>query len=151
MRPSRRTKLLGAVASSFLYLLGIVLVLVVAVDLYYAVRVDATAEFTAADAFFLLFGAALIVAARWVGTRYGIGVTAVPDSFTGSIRRARNQPPEPSKLEQLGYRVPPEPTDASERTTAWEDGTLYRVCDECGANNETDYEYCRECSAPLPE
>lgn len=151
MRPSRRTKLLGAVASSFLYLTGLVLVLVVAVDLYFAVSADATAEFTAADAFFLLFGVALILVARWVGTRYGVDVDVFSRTVSDTVGGVRNQPPEPSKLEQLGYRVPPEPTDASDRTTAWEDGTLYRVCGECGANNDTDYEYCRECSAPLPD
>lgn len=57
--------------------------------------------------------------------------------------------PEPSRLEELGYRVPPESEATPAPTTTYEDGTVYHLCEECGAKNEFDYNYCRECSAEL--
>lgn len=56
--------------------------------------------------------------------------------------------PESTTLERLGYRSPPPETD---REFVHEDGEVYAVCRECGERNGQAFDYCRRCSAELPE
>lgn len=147
MHQSTRRALLWQGVSLLLYAGGLGLFLTVAVGVYAAEPAGSVANLTTRDLLFLLVSVGFLVGGRLVGVRFGVDAPTMTDSV-GSIRSDR---PEPTKLEELGYRVPPDPENDPDREYAYEDGTLYRVCTECGANNDSDYQFCRECSAQLPE
>jgi len=142
MRPSLRDVALET-ASTLLYLAGTVLVVLVAARGFLAIETNSLAVLSALDLVFLAAGVGLFVAARWVSPGLRRRLTVDPHTRVG-----RHQP-EPSKLEQLGYRVPDESPQGGSPTTAYEDGTLYRLCPECGERNESDFDYCRNCSTKL--
>ena len=144
MRQSTRVILRGT-ASTLLLVGGFALAFVVAVRGYFAVAGDDLALLGIVDVVAVLSSAGLFVAAHRVA----------PDTLdwqdvepSGPIEYTA---PEPSRLEELGYRVPPERGPTPNSTTTYEDGTVYRLCDECGAKNGVDYTYCRECSSELTD
>ncbi|ESP87036.1 hypothetical protein K933_15992 [Candidatus Halobonum tyrrellensis G22] len=60
--------------------------------------------------------------------------------------------PEPSTLERLGYRVPPDSSDPADGADERSGGDRAAVaCPDCGARNEPGFDYCRNCSAQLPD
>jgi hypothetical protein len=142
MRESTRTILRGT-ASAFFVVGGVALVTVVAVRGYFAYATGDPSLVGVVDLGGLVVSAGLFVAAWRLS----------PDA--PAWRRFRRSAPvefsepDPSPLEELGYRVPTEVDPESRRRTTYEDGTVYRRCEECGAKNEVDYAYCGECSAEL--
>jgi hypothetical protein len=144
MRQSTHVILRGT-ASSLLLVGGLALVFVVAVRAYFAVAGDDLALLGIVDLVAVLSSAGLFVAARRVA----------PDTLdwqdvepAGPIEYTA---PEPSRLEELGYRVPSVPESTGVPVTTREDGTLYRLCEECGGKNGVDYTYCRQCSTELTD
>lgn len=128
------------------YLAGLVLFLVVAGSVFLAPPEYSLANLRTVHTMAMLAGVALIVVGKAIGWHYGLGA----ESMTNSMANLRN-PPEQSKLEELGYRVPKEsPEDGGSKYT-YEDGTVYTVCSECGARNENEFKFCNNCSAELPE
>jgi hypothetical protein len=142
MRRSMRTVTLQT-ASTLLTVAGAVLVVLVAVKSYFALESNSLHVLSVVDLVLFAAGVGLFVAARRISP--GLGRRLTLDAHT----RVGRHEPEPSKLEQLGYRVPDESSEGSRPTTAYEDGTLYRLCPECSERNETDFDYCRDCSAKL--
>jgi hypothetical protein len=142
MRQSGRTIALET-ASTLLSLAGVVLVLAVGVRGVLALEANTLGALSALDGVVLVAGVGLVAAARRLDPGVERRLTLDPHTRVG-----RHQP-EPSELEALGYRVPRDPPGDSERTTAYEDGTLYRLCPACEERNETDFDYCRHCSAEL--
>lgn len=60
--------------------------------------------------------------------------------------------PEPSTLERLGYRSPPDSSDPADRADERTESDRATVaCPDCGARNEPGFDYCRNCSAQLPD
>jgi hypothetical protein len=144
MRQSTRVILRGT-ASSILLVGGLALVFVVSVRGYFAVTGDDLALLGALDLVAALAGAGLLVAARRLAPDeldWQAVEPAGPIEYTA---------PDPSGLEELGYRVPPEETSTPGPTTTYEDGTVYRLCEDCGAKNDVEFTYCRECSAKLED
>jgi len=139
-RSTRRTLL--RTVSVFLYFGALVAFTVVGVRGYLALRTDALGAMSLLDAGVLLAGIGFVVGAR----RFGPSVD--PREVLDTVERGGRHRPQPSKLKKLGYRVPTE-ADDTDRTTTYEDGTLYRVCTECGEHNETDFDFCRRCSSKL--
>jgi len=130
-------------ASVLLYVAGAVLVLVVAFRGHLALETNSLWATVAVDLGLLAASVGLFVLGRRVSPGLVERLTLDPHTRVG------RHEPDPSKLEQLGYRVPAERTGESRRTTAYEDGTLYRVCPDCEERNETDFDYCRRCSTAL--
>lgn len=88
----------------------------------------------------------LLVFGRAVLWRVGDGTTT-----RAGIPGPPSRRPEPTTLERLGYRAPPE-TDEEDDEGATATGTDTGdgvVCAACGTRNERGFDYCRECSAEL--
>ncbi|MEF8851934.1 MAG: hypothetical protein V5A44_13565 [Haloarculaceae archaeon] len=78
----------------------------------------------------------------------GTARSARPTPSTGAlpvhprltVRKTKPAGPSgPSRLEELGYRVPPESGATPQPTTTDENGTLYRLCGDCGAKNGVEF------------
>jgi ribosomal protein L40E len=130
-------------ASVLLYVAGAVLVLVVAFRGYLAIEANSLGATVVVDLVLLATSGGLFV----LGLRVSPGL--IEELTLDPHTRVGRHEPDPSKLEQLGYRVPSEGAGESRPTTAYEDGTLYRVCPACEERNETDFDYCRRCSTKL--
>jgi len=130
-------------ASTLLYVAGAVLVVIVAARGFLAIETNSPDVLSVIDFVLLTTGVVLVVAGRWVSPGLRRRLTIDPHTRVG------RHEPQPSKLEQLGYRLPDESPEGAQPTTTYEDGTLYRLCPECGERNETDFDYCRNCSARL--
>lgn len=151
MGQSTRNRVLWQGVSVLLYLAGLVSFLVVAVGAFLAPPEQSFANLTTVDLAVIVASLGMLVAGRLVGWRYGFGAEGMTRGHVAeSMPRFRN-PPEPTKLEELGYRVPPEPEEEVESNYAYEDGEVYVVCRDCGEQNETGFDYCSRCSAELPE
>ena len=145
MRQWTRTTLLWYGAGLLCYVLGMGVFLVVAADLFLTSE-DWTAGASTAHLALLAVSVGLLVVGRvlvWKAGGDAAGVAGVPGR-SGPKR-------ERSTLERLGYRVPSDPPEEAEEGFVYEDGTGYLVCRECGARNELGFDYCRNCSAELPE
>jgi|GEM_PF-1303998 len=142
MRRSTWTALLETV-SVLLSVAGAVLVLVVAFRGHLVIGSDSLGGPVVVELGLLAGSVVLFVLARRVSPGLVEELTLDPHTRVG------RHEPDPSKLEQLGYRVPPETAGESRRSVAYEDGTLYRVCPACEARNETDFDYCGRCSTKL--
>lgn len=142
MRQSTRRTLRWA-ATALLLVAGLTLFFVVAARSYLALTTGALGQLSAVDLLALVAGVGLCAAARWVGPW-----TEVRWRLDAGDR-VRYRRPEPSRLEELGYRVPREASDETDRTTVYEDGTVYRRCPECGEANAVEFSYCRNCSSKL--
>jgi ribosomal protein L40E len=130
-------------ASVLLSVAGAVLVLVVAFRGYLAIEASFPRGPVVVDLLLLATSVGLFAVAR-----------RISPGLLGELRldphtRVGRHEPDTSTLEELGYRVPSETADQSRHTTAYEDGTLYRVCPVCEERNETDFDYCRRCSTKL--
>lgn len=128
------------------YLVGLVLFMVVAGSVFLAPPEYSLENMQTIHLVAMLVGVVLIVVGKAVGWQFGLG----GESMANSMANLRN-PPEQSKLEELGYRVPKEPPRDSGSKYTYEDGTVYTVCSECGARNENEFKFCNNCSAELPE
>lgn len=144
MRESLRRTLLWQGIGFVLYLGGLILFVIVAQGVFFGPPANAM-TFTGADLAVLLTGLLLIVVGRIVSWKGGEEAT----TLLGTVAAIREQRPEPSRLEELGYQVPPEGEQGDDMI--YEGGEIYIRCDECGAKNEREFDYCANCSSPLPE
>lgn len=147
MRRARKRALFWHGVGWLCYLVGLVLCLFTAVGIYLAAPSGSLENASSADLALLVGGASLIVGGRVV-TMYQVGS---PEMVPGTVEMIRNQGPEQSRLEELGYHIPPEASKESHSDFAYEDGEVRVVCEECGEHNESNFEFCRRCSEPLPE
>lgn len=131
-------RLLGLV----LFLTGIVLFGLVAVDVWTADPAGSFANITAVHVAWLLAGTVLVAVGHYVGT-----VSAVAGMAGGGAPGQVQDPRTPeSVLAKYGFRQDPEDEDPE---YAYREGDVYAVCDECGTENDPEYAYCSNCSAKL--
>lgn len=146
MRQSLRTALLWQAVGLLFTTTGMLVFLFVAVNVYLAPPANSLENMAAGDIAAIVLSVALLVTGRAVAWKFG-----GDDGPLGTIDRIRNPQPEQSRLEELGYRMPPEESTDSDSDHVYEDGELVVRCPECGAKNESGFDYCGECSARLPD
>ncbi|WP_181685049.1 DUF7577 domain-containing protein [Halorhabdus salina] len=145
MRESLRKQLIWQGAALLSYFAGMLLFLVVVLrvvgspDLSLAALT--TGDMVALVVSVILFGLGGLLS-RKSGGSVGSGM--------GPIQMAQNQGPEQSKLEELGYQIPPEQPDESESTGDGPSGHDEVRCPVCGARNDRSFTYCKQCSSDLP-
>lgn len=149
MRQSFRKMLLWQGVGLLLYLAGMVLFLVVAVDAFLGPG-DAVGPVTTGHVVAVLASVALLLAGRAISWKLG-GAVGGDTGVGGTFGAVRDQGPNQSKLEELGYRMPPEDSDGRRSDTVYEDGEVYVRCPECGEPNEPGFDYCGNCSSELPD
>lgn len=145
MRQSLRKTLLWQGIGLLFYLGGMLLFLLVAVSAFLAPPENSLANVTTGDVAMLLISMVLLATGRVISWKGG----EETGTIMGSASTIRGQGPEQSKLEELGYQIPPDPSD--EANVAYEDGEIYVRCNECGAKNQQTFDYCNNCSGRLPE
>jgi len=150
MRQSLRKTLLWQGAGLLFYLAGMVLFLLVAVNTFLGPSGVSFGGVTTVDIVLLLVSTGLIVIGRVIGWKLG-GDVGGQTGAAGTLGRIRGQGPKQSKLEELGYQIPPEESDHTESNFVYEDGEMSVRCPECGATNEQGFDYCGNCSSRLPE
>ena len=146
MRQSLRKTLLWQGIGLLFYLAGMGLFLVMAVSVFLAPPQNSLANLTTGDMLLGMVSVGLLVVGRVLSWKFG-GET----SPMGAVTRIRGQGADQSKLEELGYQIPPEDSGNPDSGVMYEDGTVYVQCSECGAKNEQQFEYCNNCSSQLPE
>jgi hypothetical protein len=149
MRQSLRKSLLWQGVGLLFYLAGMVLFLVVALDAFLGPG-DAVGPVTTGHVVAMLVGLALLLTGRTISWKLG-GDVGGRHGAGGTLGAIRGQNPNQSKLEELGYQMPPEETDHNSSDTVYEDGEVYVRCPECGEPNEHGFDYCGNCSGELPE
>lgn len=147
MRPARKRTLFWQGVGWLCYLGGLGLCLFTAVGVYLAEPSGSFQNVTTVDVVVLVWGIAMIVGGRLVTAKAGPSTEMVVTPFGGIGDRH----PEQSRLEELGYHIPPEGNDEPQSGFAYEDGEVMVVCEECGEPNESDFDFCRTCSTRLPE
>jgi len=143
MRPSMRNALLWQALSLILTLAGLLISALVIVGVFLAPPENSLSNISDGDVVLVLVGVIMLSGGRLIGWKFGLGI--------GAVSGFRDQAPEQSKLEQLGYRIPPEDDETGDSEFTYDDGSLQVVCQECGATNESGFSYCRDCSAELLE
>lgn len=146
MRGARKRELVWRAAGWLCYLVGLLLVLLVAVGAYLSPPEGSFANVSTVDLVVLLAGVGLIVGGRVVAMTLG----GSREMAAGSMGMFGDSRPEQSRLEELGYNIPPESTDGTTGGRALEDGELVVVCPNCGERNDDAFDYCGNCSAELP-
>jgi hypothetical protein len=150
MRQSLRKTLLWQGVGLLFYLAGMVLLFLVAVNTFLGPSGVSFGGVTTGDIVLFLVSTGLIVIGRVIGWKLG-GDIGGDAGAAGTLSRIRGQRPQQSKLEELGYHVPPEEAHDSESDFVYEDGEMSVRCPECGATNEQGFDYCGNCSSRLPE
>lgn len=143
MRPSMRNALLWQALSLLLTFAGLLISALVIVGAFLGPPENSLSTMSGGDLVLVLVGVLMVSTGRLIGWKFGLG--------TGVVSSIRDQTPEQSRLEQLGYRIPPEDDETGDPGFAYEDGDVQVICQECGATNESGFRYCRDCSAELPE
>jgi len=149
MRQSLRKTMLWQGVGLLFYLAGMVLFLVVAVDAFLGPG-DAVGPVTTGHVAAMLVSVALLLTGRAISWKLGGDVGGDPAGM-GVLGRVGDENPNQSKLEELGYRMPPEDSDDHNSDTIYEDGEVYVRCPECGEKNERGFDYCGNCSGELPD
>ncbi|WP_436933982.1 DUF7577 domain-containing protein [Halovenus marina] len=143
-RPLRNT-LLWQVVGTLCYLAGMLLFLFVATSVFLAAPENSIENLTGGDVTLMLVGLFLVVLGSVINRRYG-DETGLGTWATGTVRDQRS---DQSTLEELGYTIPAEPSNAETARSAELDENTVR-CPECGATNEQEFSYCKNCTARLP-
>jgi hypothetical protein len=149
MRQSLRKTLLWQGVGLLFYLAGMVLFLAVAVNAFLAPPANSFGAVTTGDIAVLLVSVALLLFGRAISWKLGGDVGGA--GAMGTLGRVRDRRPNQSKLEELGYRMPPDESDDRGSDTVYEDGEVYVQCPECGEQNERGFDYCGNCSSELPD
>ncbi|MFW6437231.1 MAG: DUF7577 domain-containing protein [Halococcoides sp.] len=140
MRDMYRSALIWHALALLCYLAGISLFVFGAVEPYLAPPERSLANLTTGHVALIAGSVVAFAAGGLANWKSGWRNTLPAASPWGTQPgRARGNLGEPSERER--DREPP---------TAYEDGTLYVRCPECGAKNDTGYRYCGECSSELP-
>lgn len=145
MRQSLRKMLLWQGIGLLFYLGGMLLFLLVAVSAFLAPPESSFANLTTGDMAMLVMSVVLLATGRVISRKGGWETDAV----MGSVSTIRGQGPNQSKLEELGYQMPPDASNDAD--VIYEDGEISIRCTECGAKNEQTFDYCNNCSSRLPE
>jgi len=143
-----RKALVWQVVGGLCYLVGMVVFLSVAIGVFMAPPTNSLANLSTSHTPALLGSAVLLVVGRLISYRFG-----TESGLTDAIRE-RHGHPDKSKLEELGYVIPPESEDgggSGEPQFSFETGELTVACRECGAENDPDFRFCGNCSAELPD
>lgn len=146
MRSSTRKALLWQGVGMLCYLAGLLVFVMVAIGVFLSPPENSMANLSPSHTPVLTVCAGLIVVGRLISYKYG-----VEDGFTGAIREYRGRPKK-TKLEELGYVIPPENEGGEaglEQKLSFEEGEVTVACNECGAENDPDYRFCGNCSAEL--
>lgn len=151
MRPSLRNTIVWQVLGLLAYFLGVVLFLSAAMDLFFRAPGRSIGSMTTGHVLVFALSVVFIVGGRVVSWKLGGEREMSP--LGGQLNPFGQQAPEQTRLEELGYVMPPEATgeDDAGSDYAYEDGEVYVVCSECGAKNDGDYRFCHDCSAQLPD
>jgi hypothetical protein len=142
MTPSLRRTLVWQALGMACYLLGIVLFLLVAVEVFLGGPEPSLASVSGVDTALMAIGVALIIVGQLINWKRG-GAKA---GSMGSPMESFGNAPKKTRLEELGYHLPPESSGY-----AYEDGDVYVVCENCGAKNDDEFRFCGGCSAELPD
>lgn len=134
-------------AGVVLYLVGVLIFIFTAISVYLGSPANSFENFSSAHFAVMMVSLGLLVAGRIVVWKFG----GRREGSIGSAWSPVSRAPEKTPLEELGYQVPPEETNHGGAGFTYEDGEIYIVCEECGANNDPEFTYCSECSAKLPE
>jgi hypothetical protein len=148
MRSWSRKALLWQGVGILCYLAGLLVFVSVVIGVFLAPPQNSLANLSSGHVPILIASVALIVAGRLISYKYG-----VQNGLSGAVREYHGRP-EKSKLEELGYVIPPENEGSEgglERKLSLEEGELTVACNECGAENDPDYRFCGNCSAELPD
>lgn len=146
MRRSMLRRLLWLVAGVGCYLVGMLVFLVVALDVFMAPPENSFENLSAEQLPFLAVAIVLLAVGSYINYRsgFGIGTRAFGQGPGPGPGGPNEQSRTESVLKQHGYRVPPEESNESPAA-----GTNRIRCSECGAENEREYSYCSNCSAEL--
>lgn len=148
MRPWSRKELLWQAVGTLCYLAGLLVFVAVVIGVFLSPPENSLANLSADHVPVLVVSTVFIVAGRLISYRYG-----VQSGLAGAVREYHGRP-EKTKLEELGYVIPPENEGGdggSDRKLSLEEGEIAVACDECGAKNDPDYRFCGNCSAELPD
>ena len=146
MRASLRKALLWQGIGLLFTMAGMLVFLVVGVNVYLSPPANSFENVATGDMALLVVSVALLLTGRVVAWKFG-----GEDGPLATIDRVRNPQPEQSRLEELGYRIPPEESaDTETEHRVDHDGAVVQ-CPECDATNEIGFDYCGECSARLPD
>lgn len=145
-RPDRRRLLLQGLGL-LCYLVGLVVFLFVVVSAYLAAPDEPFAGLTTGQLLSLAGGVFLIVGGRLISWKFG-GKHVLRRGAGGPLLGGQ---PDKSRLEELGYHIPPDENERPDSSFAFENGEVYVVCTECGTKNDSEFDFCRECSAELPD
>lgn len=146
MRDSLRKQLVWQGAALLCYFVGMVLFLVVVIGVVTSPE-QSLATLTTGDVSILVVSVLLLGVGGLLRWKSG----EIVGSGMGPIQQSLKRGPEQSKLEELGYQIPPEQPEESEPTGDEAVGGTDIRCPECGARNDRSYTYCKNCSNPLPE
>lgn len=149
MRSSLRKTIVWQVLGLLAYFLGIVLFLSAAMDLFFREPGRSLGSATSGHVFVFTLSVVFIVGGRVISWKLGGEREMSP--LSGSMNPFGQQRPKQTKLEELGYVMPPDSSEADESDFAYEDGTVYVVCPECGEKNDAGFRFCHNCSAQLPD
>ena len=136
------------------YLGGMIVFLVVGLDVYFAEPTGSLENMTTTHLSFFLVSLVLIVLGGGIMHKHGGGLGGMIGGFggfgmSGGTSAADQAGPEKSRLEELGYVLPPEESDTpSVEAEPVEDNEVR--CPSCGEINEAGYRFCGNCSAQLP-
>jgi hypothetical protein len=143
-RPLRNT-LLWQVVGTLCYLAGMLLFLFVATSVFLAAPENSVENLTSGDVTLMLVGLFLVILGSVINWRYG-DETVMGAWATGTVQ---DQSSDQSTLEELDYTIPAELSNTEKASSAELDENTIR-CTECGATNEQEFSYCKNCAARLP-
>jgi len=148
MRSWSRKALLWQAVGTLCYLAGLLVFVAVVIGVFLAPPENSLANLNAGHTPVLVASTAFIVIGRLISYKYGL-----QNGLSGAVREYQGRP-EKTKLEELGYVIPPENEGSDrglERKLSLEGDDLTVACTECGAKNDPDYRFCADCSAELPD
>jgi uncharacterized protein YacL len=146
MDRSTRTAVLWRIAGFACYAVGLILSVLTVVNAYFAPPASSFANVSLSHIVGLFASLLLIAVGRTISWKYGDEVDAAVESTANPWQK-----PQQSRLEELGYHIPPEESEQVDQGYAYEDGEVFVVCRECGEENEPGFEFCGNCTARLPD
>lgn len=127
------------------YLLGLVVFLLTFVGVYFAPPANSLANLAPVHGAGMGVGVGLLLLGKAITWRFGEG-DPTGGRLPGDLF---DTGPDRNRLQELGYNVPPDEEDPAPH--GYEDGEVYLRCPDCGKRNDTDYRFCANCSAELPD
>lgn len=129
------------------YLAGLLLFLATFLSVYVAPPENSLSNFAPAHGIGMAGSVALLILGKAIVWKFG----TLPLGRSRLLDRVLDRGPDESRLQALGYNVPPEESHEDERGYGYESGTVYLQCPDCGMRNDPEYTYCGNCSSELPD